>query len=434
MLLQLYRCLGLLLGITFALWNSFSTELNELNSIEESDKATDNMKDTVEKYKKQYLESINLDDVFQKIIEQNKDVGLSLNKKCLVKMFTVETYWDCVYNFDELDENYKISMALGLTMCQLINNNIEIPYQCNSMNQLNQEFAKQFSVECLKSLFEIPQYWTTYDGYYKFLSFGCTRISNQYETLKMKELFLNITKNYNSINYQLVRNLDKFKHFEEKLMEELIELFKINFLKNLNEEKTIINKTQDFFLEVFQENENVITDYYQDLKLKLYQSFVLNQIFLNESIQVINTSLLELANDIEGLNQKVNIQLNSTMHNINTIGNRVENFLLFFLKLNRLKNNFFRLYLTVWNNILAAAFILLDYIAYFLIGILFLFYVIRQLINKILISIIKIEKKIIFKKIMIFLAANIISYLIGRSLVYCLKNFIYSTSLYSQYA
>ncbi|RGB26234.1 hypothetical protein C1646_427698 [Rhizophagus diaphanus] len=132
-----------------------------------------------------------------------------------------------------LSNNDKMQYAIRLAKCELATANLAFPMECDDFDH---DVGK-----CIESISRIPQFWTTYSGYFREVSQMCFAMRYSLERDLLEEYNRNVTFKYHHI----------LKHLHEIMMtlrkEEVNRLSQIKkFLTNMAKDVNELEKTTSF--------------------------------------------------------------------------------------------------------------------------------------------------------------------------------------------
>ncbi|CAG8618246.1 19137_t:CDS:10 [Rhizophagus irregularis] len=132
-----------------------------------------------------------------------------------------------------LSNNDKIQYAIRLAKCELATANLAFPMECDDIDH---DVGK-----CIESISRIPQFWTTYSGYFREVSQMCFAMRYSLERDLLEEYNRNVTFKYHHI----------LKHLHEIMMtlrkEEVNRLSQIKkFLTNMAKDVNELEETTSF--------------------------------------------------------------------------------------------------------------------------------------------------------------------------------------------
>ncbi|CAB5392557.1 unnamed protein product [Rhizophagus irregularis] len=132
-----------------------------------------------------------------------------------------------------LSNNDKMQYAIRLAKCELATANLAFPMECDDIDH---DVGK-----CIESISRIPQFWTTYSGYFREVSQMCFAMRYSLERDLLEEYNRNVTFKYHHI----------LKHLHEIMMtlrkEEVNRLSQIKkFLTNMAKDVNELEETTSF--------------------------------------------------------------------------------------------------------------------------------------------------------------------------------------------
>ncbi|GES84636.1 nuclear fusion protein [Rhizophagus clarus] len=125
-----------------------------------------------------------------------------------------------------LSNNDKMQYAIRLTKCELAIANLAFPMECDDFDQ---DIGK-----CIESISRIPQFWTTYSGYFREVSQMCFAMRYSLERDLLEEYNRNVTFKYHHILKHLHEIMMTLRKEEVNRLSQ-IKQFLINLAKDVNE-------------------------------------------------------------------------------------------------------------------------------------------------------------------------------------------------------
>ncbi|PKY47653.1 hypothetical protein RhiirA4_444965 [Rhizophagus irregularis] len=125
-----------------------------------------------------------------------------------------------------LSNNDKMQYAIRLAKCELATANLAFPMECDDFDH---DVGK-----CIESISRIPQFWTTYSGYFREVSQMCFAMRYSLERDLLEEYNRNVTFKYHHILKHLHEIMMTLRKEEVKRLSQ-IKKFLTNMAKDVNE-------------------------------------------------------------------------------------------------------------------------------------------------------------------------------------------------------
>ncbi|KAI5956755.1 KAR5 [Candida jiufengensis] len=154
----------------------------------------------------------------------------------------------CSQGIETLSPSQQKEIALELSICEFENAGIDYPLNCN-------EQIRKLSIDqCIKSLENSPQFWTTYSGNYRNIKDICHQISLPFEKDQILEVYRNITNVYQNVMDDLQKSHQYNKDIQDHIEKKFDKIFKVvdQVMKDKEKEKSEMNKTYNIFHENFE--------------------------------------------------------------------------------------------------------------------------------------------------------------------------------------
>ncbi|GMM36926.1 hypothetical protein DASC09_042510 [Saccharomycopsis crataegensis] len=426
-------------GLTFSFFqtpNALSTTSHKTSEFSDITLASQQIDDElistiITDLQKKYSTSIGM-------VEDNFDVSFPLydtetiDTTCILKV--LDPILDkCIYHYDTITDDFKAQIAASLTACQLNANHISVPRDCELLLSTTSQVSSVNYDRCIKALFESPQYWTTYDGCYKTVGYGCLQESFKYQSTKIIELHLNITKHYQKLNKEMTNNLKKYAIFKSEILQKVETLIKEEIMVKYEEfvtqaevlnqrhmsviqtnEARQIEKLNGLYWKNIEDNLSELDDLFFEKKLDMYHFFEVSKMTLSNSVDELRKSVQTSNREILNHSELFTKKLNSTMIKIERLESKF-NFLVDFINGFDITAKFKKMATLVR--------FFIDYMNYFFIAAVICYSVFYYLFSKWVSFLVSPRSKTsLFKKLIKLLVCNMVAFLIGRSLVHCISD------------
>lgn len=121
---------------------------------------------------------------------------------------------------DYMDASLRLELAVKLSICEFTEAGVDYPKECSqtvsSLNSSNINF-----LDCVASLRQVPQFWTTYSGNYRKLRSVCYEELAPYMKESIIELYWNITRLYSQFFESASSSASKMDDVQEQSLQNL---------------------------------------------------------------------------------------------------------------------------------------------------------------------------------------------------------------------
>lgn len=121
---------------------------------------------------------------------------------------------------DYMDASLRLVLAVKLSICEFTEAGVDYPKECrqtaSSINDTDIDF-----LDCVASLRQVPQFWTTYSGNYRKLRSVCYEELAPYMKESIIELYWNITRLYSQFFESASSSASKMDDVQEQSLQNL---------------------------------------------------------------------------------------------------------------------------------------------------------------------------------------------------------------------
>lgn len=230
------------------------------------------------------------------------------NSEC-IKLALSPILPQCTKGIEAFDPRLRRVLAIKLSICEFENSGLYYPPACDNID------SESYITNCISSLEQSPQYWTTYSGYYRELHTICYEQSLPYEKDNLINLFSNITIIYT----EFFSELKKSKAYSDDVHLDMVEK-----LENLERMMNAHLKTQEGTIQKMDIN----MDQYNEKMISVLEASLSS---MQSNLELYNSHIIGMESYLDGLNldmaqivggiARIKDILNDGLQNIQSLSN-----------------------------------------------------------------------------------------------------------------